>query len=157
MGRDHDKTTEFFALRRGNLIARTAHERGLRPILAGCSQAVARLGAELGLEYRIFNLEDRAALDRALEEVVAVLHCAGPFVRTSGLMVAACLRTGTHYLDITGEVAVFEAAMARTSRRSGRSHAHAGGGCDVVPTDCLAAYLAAQLPRRIASFWRCRF
>ncbi|AGY59078.1 saccharopine dehydrogenase family protein [Gloeobacter kilaueensis] len=131
----------------GGLIARKATEGGLRPVLAGRSQAVARLGAELGLEYRIFNLEDRAALDRALEEVVAVLHCAGPFVRTSGLMVAACLRTGTHYLDITGEVAVFEAAMARheQAQRAGVM-LMPGVGCDVVPTDCLAAYLAAQLP-----------
>jgi short subunit dehydrogenase-like uncharacterized protein len=63
----------------------------------------------LGLEYKAFALEDAAAVDAALLDVAAVLHCAGPFSRTSKPMVEACLRTQTHYLDITGEVSVFEA------------------------------------------------
>jgi short subunit dehydrogenase-like uncharacterized protein len=45
-----------------------------------------------------------------------VLHCAGPFSRTSRPMADACLRTRTHYLDVTGEVEVFEALAARDPR-----------------------------------------
>ena len=43
----------------GELIARFAVKRGLRPILAARnSQKVAPLATELGLEYRAFALDD---------------------------------------------------------------------------------------------------
>jgi short subunit dehydrogenase-like uncharacterized protein len=132
----------------GKLIAHLSAERGLRPLLAGRDRAsVEQLARELNLEYRVFSLDDAAALDAALSEVPAVLHCAGPFSRTSGPMAAACLRTKTHYLDITGEAAVIETLAARDQE------AKAQGvmllpcvGFDVVPTDCLAAHLKGRLP-----------
>src|SRR5690606_5088937 len=76
-----------------------------------------------------------------------VLHCAGPFGETSRPMLKACLRAGAHYLDITGEIAVFEAVMARDPeiRRAGVA-AIPGVGFDVVPTDGLAALLGQALP-----------
>ncbi|HEY4492216.1 MAG TPA: saccharopine dehydrogenase NADP-binding domain-containing protein, partial [Acidobacteriota bacterium] len=78
----------------GQLIAEQAVKEGLRPILAGRDQARLRLQAEkLGLEYRAFSLDDRTALDSALKEVDAVLHCAGPFGFTFRQMAEACLRT----------------------------------------------------------------
>ena len=98
----------------GKLIARLSKERGLRPILAGRDQkAIEQLAAEHGLEQRVFALDDSAALDAALREVSVVLHCAGPFSRTSQPMVDACMRTKTHYLDITGEATVIETLAAR--------------------------------------------
>ena len=42
-----------------------------------------------------------------------MLHIAGPFSATSKPMADACLRTSTHYLDITGEIDVFEALARR--------------------------------------------
>src|SRR4051812_38155705 len=98
----------------GKLIARLAKERGLSPILAGRDQAsIEGLAKELGFEYRIFSLDDAPTLDAALGEVAVVLHCAGPFSRTSKPMADACLRTKTHYLDITGEASVIESLAAR--------------------------------------------
>ncbi|HEY8377763.1 MAG TPA: saccharopine dehydrogenase NADP-binding domain-containing protein, partial [Nannocystis sp.] len=98
----------------GELIARQAHSEGLRPILAGRDPgAVGRIADELGLPWRSFALDDPAALDRGLDGAALVLHAAGPFSRTSAPMLAACLRKGAHYLDITGEIAVFEACRAR--------------------------------------------
>lgn len=129
-------------------------QRGLRPILAGRnSEKVALLSAELGLEHRAFTLDDEAAVDSALIDVAAVLHCAGPFSQTSKPMVAGCLRTKTHYLDITGEVAVFEAIAARDAEaKAAGVMLLPGVGFDVVPSDCLAAHLKARLPsaRRLA-------
>lgn len=132
----------------GALIARLAVQRGLRPILAGRnSEKVAPLSAELGLEYRAFTLDDDAAVDSALADVAVVLHCAGPFSQTSKPMVAGCLRTKTHYLDITGEVAVFEAIAARDAEaKAAGVMLLPGVGFDVVPSDCLAAHLKARLP-----------
>lgn len=132
----------------GTLIAKLAVERGLLPILAGRTpEKIEPLSAELGLEYRAFSLDDDAAMDAALADVAAVLHCAGPFSQTSKPMVAGCLRTKTHYLDITGEVAVFEAIAALdASSKAAGVMLLPGVGFDVVPSDCLAAHLKARLP-----------
>src|SRR5262245_26703699 len=98
----------------GTLAARHAKDRGHRPILAGRhSDAVGRLARELGLESRVFDLADRAAVARSLDGVAAVLHCAGPFSATSRPMLDGCVVSRTHYLDITGEIAVFEEINSR--------------------------------------------
>ncbi len=132
----------------GALIARLAVARGLRPILAGRSRAaLAAVAAPLGLEERVFALEDVAALDAGLADAQLVLHCAGPFAHTAQLMADACFRTHTHYLDITGEIAVFEALAARDAEaRAAGIMVLPGAGFDVVPSDCLAAHLKRRLP-----------
>jgi short subunit dehydrogenase-like uncharacterized protein len=132
----------------GSLIARLAVQLGLRPTLAGRDKnKLAAQAAELGLDHRAFSLEDSAALDAALADVPVLLHCAGPFSRTSAPAVAGCLRTKTHYLDITGEIAVFEAAAARDAEALAASVMLLPGvGFDVVPSDCLAAHLKRRLP-----------
>lgn len=62
-------------------------------------------------------------------------------------MVESCLRTRTHYLDITGEIAVFEALAAQDGEaKAAGIMLLPGAGFDVVPSDCLAAHLKARLP-----------
>ena len=132
----------------GELAAREAVARGLRPVLAGRNaETVGALARELGLEHRAFALDDAGALVRGIDGMAAVLHCAGPFVRTSRAMVAACLAARVHYLDITGEIAVFEKVLARgeEAREAGVALLP-GVGFDVVPSDCLAARLGEALP-----------
>ena len=132
----------------GELIAREAARRGLKPILSGRSQnKVEPLAKELNLTCRTFSLEDKKSLEYTLKEVDFVIHCAGPFSLTSKLMVEACLRTGKHYLDITGEIAVFE-AMARRGEQAKEAGMMImpGVGFDVVPSDCLALHLKNRLP-----------
>jgi saccharopine dehydrogenase (NAD+, L-lysine-forming) len=98
----------------GELAARLARGLGHRPVLAGRSaDSVCALSEELGLERRLFTLAEPERIDEALAGMSLVLHCAGPFSRTSKPMADACLRTRTHYLDVTGEVDVFEALAAR--------------------------------------------
>ena len=127
----------------GELIAREAVRRGHKPVLAGRNaEKLAPLANELGLEARAFSLDAPR-----LNGVDAVLHCAGPFVHTSAPMVQACLDAGVHYLDITGEIPVFEAIMAMNDAAVRRGVTLIPGvGFDVVPTDCLSAMLAARLP-----------
>jgi len=61
-------------------------------------------------------------------------------------MADGCLRGGVHYLDITGEIAVFEALAARDAEAKARGITLLPGvGFDVVPSDCLAAHLARRL------------
>lgn len=132
----------------GRLIAEASVRRGWEPTLAGRDEArLHPLADELGRPYRTFDLTDAAALDAALAEVSCVLHCAGPFAYTAAPMVEGCLRTETHYLDITGEIEVYEmlAALDAPAQAAGVMLLP-GVGFDVVPTDCLAAHLHAQLP-----------
>jgi short subunit dehydrogenase-like uncharacterized protein len=132
----------------GELIAREAITRGLRPMLGGRNaSALAALAQELKLEYRVFDLETPTAIEDGIRGMTAVLHCAGPFAHTSRPMADACLRTGVHYLDITGEVAVFESLAARTGEASAAGVMLLPGvGFDVMPSDCLAAHLRRRLP-----------
>src|ERR1700730_6262083 len=132
----------------GKLTARTAKEKGLKPILAGRNEAKLKAIAEpLGFQSRAFDLSERTKLDAALAEVDAVLHIAGLFSSTSKPMADACLRTGTHYLDITGEIDVFEALAARDAEaRQAGIMLLPGVGFDVVPSDCLAVHLKEKLP-----------
>lgn len=132
----------------GSLIAREAVQRGLQPVLAGRNAAeIAALAAELKLAHRTFALDDSAAVDEALGQVSVVLHCAGPFRHTYKPMVESCLRTRTHYLDITGEIEVFEAIARRDEEAKAKNvMLLPGAGFDVVPSDCLAAHLKQQLP-----------
>jgi Saccharopine dehydrogenase NADP binding domain len=98
----------------GSLIAAEAARRGMRPILAGRNaDKLAALADKLGLEHRVFGLDEPVAVDTGLHGVSLVLHCAGPFSKTSNPVADACLRMKVHYLDITGEEAVFEALAAR--------------------------------------------
>lgn len=132
----------------GELIARKAVEDGHRPYLAGRDQAKVRpLAEELNLPWRVFDLSKPEAVIAGLEDMSLVLHCAGPFSATSAPMVDACIANSTHYLDITGEIAVFEAIQAR-DKEAQRANCVLlpGVGFDVVPSDCLAATLAQSLP-----------
>jgi len=62
-------------------------------------------------------------------------------------MADACIRTGVHYLDLTGEIPVLSALAARdTEARIRGVMLLPAVGFDVVPTDCLAAHLKNRLP-----------
>lgn len=132
----------------GRLIVAEAVARGLRPVLAGRSRDAVRAQAEaLGLEWRAAAIDDAPGLDAALAGATVVLHCAGPFAHTWRAMSDACLRARAHYLDITGEVAVFEGLARRDAEaRNAGIMLLPGSGFDVVPSDCLAAHLARRLP-----------
>ncbi|CAN5641200.1 saccharopine dehydrogenase NADP-binding domain-containing protein [soil metagenome] len=132
----------------GRLIARLAAEHDIRPVLAGRdADALQAMSDELALEHRVFELSRNADVDGGLDGIDVVLHCAGPFIHTFRAMADACLRRGTHYVDITGEIDVFEALASRADEaRDAGVMLLPGAGFDVVPSDCLAAYLAARLP-----------
>lgn len=132
----------------GELTARAAAAAGLKPILAGRSRAALEsLARELGLECRVVSLESVADLARSLEGVSLVLNCAGPFSATARPMLTACLAARAHYLDITGEISVFElAASLDAAARAAGVVLCPGVGFDVVPTDCVALALAEALP-----------
>src|SRR5271170_2808124 len=87
----------------GTLIARHAHERGHRPLLAGRNAtAITALAEHLDLPRRAL----------ALDDVDLVLNAAGPFLHTAAPLAEACLAAGVHYVDIGNELQVFRALYA---------------------------------------------
>lgn len=132
----------------GELTARNAVKQGLHPILAGRNKAaVEEVAGRLDLEARSFSLDDPAAIDVGLKDVDAVLHMAGPFTETFRQMAEACLRTKTHYLDITGEPDVYLGLQKLDAQAKEAGVMFLPGiGFDVVPTDCLALHLKNRLP-----------
>jgi short subunit dehydrogenase-like uncharacterized protein len=132
----------------GALVARRAVERGLAPVLAGRdAERLVRLARELGCDWRAFPLGDPEALRRGIRGAGALVHCAGPFVHSARAVAEACIDERVQYLDLTGEIPVFEAllSLGDAARRAGVMLLP-GAGFDVVPTDCLAAHLARRLP-----------
>jgi short subunit dehydrogenase-like uncharacterized protein len=132
----------------GRLVAKLAHTYQLHPILAGRNGTATRqLADELGLPFKVFKLEDTVQLTAALSDVKLVLHAAGPFQLTAHPMIAACLATNTHYIDITGEIPVFEMAHGfDTAAKAASIMIMPGVGIDVVPTDCMALSLKKKMP-----------
>ncbi len=132
----------------GKLIAGEARAGQASVVLGGRNpNKLKAVAAPLDLPWRAFDLADRTRLDAALKDVAVVLCCAGPFSATARPMADACLRSGAHYLDITGEIDVFESLAARDAeaKRAGVTLLP-GVGFDVVPSDCLAAHLKRRLP-----------
>lgn len=132
----------------GKLIAENASAWQVEPILAGRNpEKVKAIAKRTGFDYRVFSLDERKKLDNALQKVDVVVHAAGPFSATAVPMVNACLRTKTHYLDITGEIDVFENLAKRDEEaKAAGIMTLPGVGFDVVPSDCLAAHVAGRLP-----------
>lgn len=131
----------------GQLVTHYAKRMGHSPILAG--RHAAKLDAfaqQVDLSSRCFPLEHEALLQH-LKDIDLVVHCAGPFEDTALPMALACLETGTHYLDITGEVDVFERLyQLREQATQAGIVLCPGVGFDIVPTDCIAARLKSQMP-----------
>jgi short subunit dehydrogenase-like uncharacterized protein len=134
------------------LIIKLAREEGANPILAGRSiEKISSIARKFDLPARAFSLDDPNEIAKNLAGVAVVLNCAGPFSRTAKRMAVACIKARAHYLDITGEIAVFEtlAAMGAEAEAAGVM-LMPGTGFDVVPSDCLAAHLKRRLPDAIS-------
>ncbi|QYJ99240.1 saccharopine dehydrogenase NADP-binding domain-containing protein [Shewanella alkalitolerans] len=129
----------------GEMMVHEAVSRGLQPIIAGRSKAkLAPLAKQYCLESRVFDTVD---IGENLKDVDVLLNCAGPFMATAPSMVEACLQHQIHYIDITGEIPVFQYCHTQDQRAKAAGVLMCpGAGFDIVPTDCLAASLKERLP-----------
>lgn len=132
----------------GKLVCQRLVEEGVEPVLAGRRDTpLASQAGELGLEYVSLGLEDVEEIKTVLSGVDTLLNCAGPFINTYEPLLNACLETGTHYIDITGEIEVFEGISSYSDKAENVGvMLLPGAGFDVVPSDCLALHLKERLP-----------
>jgi len=133
------------------LIIEEAIAKGHRPVIAGRNaEAVSEIAQRFKLDYRVFSLDDPATIIESIREFKLVLNCAGPFKFTATSMQNACLEAQCDYLDITGELAVFEQTLSLDARAKQQQIKMVSGvGFDVVPADSLASYVIKQVPDAI--------
>jgi short subunit dehydrogenase-like uncharacterized protein len=125
------------------------HAPGLRWAVAGRSAArLEALHAEFAAPSPgivVADADDAAALDALAAKTRVVLSTAGPFARFGSELVAACVRHGTHYVDITGETPWVRQMIDRHHDAAASSGTRIVPGCgfDSVPSD-LGAWLVAR-------------
>ncbi|WMS88300.1 saccharopine dehydrogenase family protein [Pleionea litopenaei] len=132
----------------GQLIVDTAHKQQLQFTIAGRNAtAIEQLANHYQCPSLAFDLSNHEVLTNHLKAFDMVIHCAGPFSATAEPMMQACLASQTHYLDITGEIQVFERAQQLNQRAKDAGIVLCPGvGFDVIPTDCIASQLKEKLP-----------
>lgn len=132
----------------GRLIAAKLAGSSIDVVLGGRNgNKLLPLARELGRPCRVFGLGPGEPIDNALEDIAVVLHAGGPFKQTASPMMAACIRTRTHYLDLAGEWPIFADAMNRSTAASVAGvMLMPGVGFNLVASDCLLALAAARVP-----------
>ena len=130
---------------------KNAAGKPLRWALAGRSadkleavKAACGAGAK-NADIVVADAQDAAALGRLAQDACVVLSTAGPFALYGSELVAACVKHGTHYVDITGETQWVHGMIAQH-----HAAAEARGtriipfcGFDSVPSD-LGTWLITQ-------------
>lgn len=132
----------------GRLIAGQLRHSHCHLVIAGRTpHRVRALAEELGVAGRAVALDEVEALDEAFDDVDVVINAASPFALTAPRLIESCLRTKTHYLDITGELGVFRNAFGydEAARKRGIM-IMPGAGLGIAASDCLALHVAGLVP-----------
>jgi short subunit dehydrogenase-like uncharacterized protein len=131
----------------GRLILDEALRRGHRPLLAGRSASrLSDLASKTGLDAVAFGVESVAQALPALEGVSLVLNAAGPFFETGHPLRRLCLEARASYVDVSGEIGDFIAAMDCDAEAWERRIAIiSGAGYGVVFGEAAAARAASRL------------
>lgn len=136
----------------GRMAAAHAKESGLKLVLAGRDEApLQALATRLGVEYRVFALDNAGGVDYGLQDIAVLLNCAGPFAHTAGALMEACLRTSVHYLDIAAELESYQLAERHDlSATDAGVMLMPGSGGSVAMLGSLAARAAERVPSPVA-------
>ncbi|MFX1257394.1 MAG: saccharopine dehydrogenase family protein [Promethearchaeota archaeon] len=132
----------------GKLITREAINQGVVPVLAGRSaDKLTPLAKRLNLDYLVFDLKNENTILKNFKDFDLIFNAAGPFKYTSAPIIKACLKTGTNYVDITGEVSIFEQNFKFDQKAKDKEIVIISGvGFDVVPSDCMAKHVSEKIP-----------
>lgn len=137
----------------GRMAAEHAKVAGVPLVLAGRSEAaLSKLSADLGVEYRVFGLEDAATIGSGLASISVILNCAGPFMRTADALMRASIHNGIHYLDTAAELDSYRLAEGlHDQAKAAGVMLMPGGGGSVAMLGSLAGHGAARVanPRKV--------
>jgi short subunit dehydrogenase-like uncharacterized protein len=137
----------------GRMVAEHAKAAGTPVILGGRSEKpLAELASKLGVEYRVFALDDDALIDRSLTDVDVIVNAAGPFMRTAKILIGAAIRNGVHYIDTAAELDSYRLAETLDAEATAAGvMLLPGGGGSVAMLGSLAGHAVARVqnPRKI--------
>jgi short subunit dehydrogenase-like uncharacterized protein len=133
----------------GRMVSTNARAHGLDFVIAGRPQNESKLAVlanELGVEYRLFAVDDVAGVPSALGDIRVLLNCAGPFLRTAEPLMHACIAAGVHYLDIAAELDSYRLAQALDGEaRAASVMLLPGSGGSVAMLGSLASHAAKRV------------
>ncbi len=131
----------------GEWLAKQAVAQQMNPIIAGRDALkTKRLAIKLGLEFRTFSIEDDKTIEANLKDIDLLYNLAGPYCKSAPTLVEACLRTKTHYMDLTGDLEIYDFlySLDRVAKESGIL-IMPGVGFNIIATECVAAHTAQKL------------
>ncbi|KAH8127505.1 hypothetical protein FP744_10003357 [Trichoderma asperellum] len=136
----------------GRLASEFAKSLGLQFIVAGRSESKLKaLAACLGVEYRIFTVNDSKLVDASLQGVRVLLNCSGPFLHTAKPLIEACIRNGVHYLDIAAELDSYELSEQKHEEaKKANIMLLPGCGGSVAMLGCLADFMVEHVANPIS-------
>ncbi len=123
---------------------------GIRWAIAGRDRTkLGRLDA--GVPAMVADSQDQLSIDAFVRRAGIVLSTAGPFKLYSDAVVDACVRFGTHYVDISGETLWMRSLIDRYHERAAANGTRVIPGCgfDSVPSDLGATWIARQIGNAI--------
>ncbi|PWY86398.1 NAD(P)-binding protein [Aspergillus sclerotioniger CBS 115572] len=137
----------------GRMASEQAIRIGLDFAIAGrTEQKLKKLASQLQVPYHIFDVNQSTVIDQTLKNAYVLLNCAGPYRHTARPLMEACIRTGTHYLDISAEITSYQQAqeLDETAKEAGIMLLPGCGG-SVAMLDCLASHALDRVrnPKRI--------
>ena len=114
-----------------------------------------KTGCDASVPIFIAEASDRAAIKSFVERTKVVVSCGGPFQKYSDVLVGVCAETGTHYVDITGELAWVRSVSDRFDDLAKSSGSVICNMCgfDSIPFDLLTLYGVNRLRERAG--WKC--
>jgi len=88
-------------------------------------------------ECLVCDVSDDSSLDQMAAQTRLVLNCVGPYRFSGEQMVASCLRTRTHHIDISGEPQFLERMQLKYHAEAEEKGVYIVGACgfDSVPSD----------------------
>ena len=132
----------------GRLVAAELARRGVEHRLGGRSEE--RLAAVPSpAERHVVDITSAASLDGFLDGADVLVTCVGPFTAHGMPVVEAAVRTGTTYIDSTGEFGFMSEVYARF--RDAASAVVPACGFDYIPGDLAAAVAVEELGGSAAS------
>jgi len=151
----------------GQLVARYFAEvvsvrvPGLRWALVGrdasklrqLSESLASLCGGRAPDCLVASATAQNEVDRVVEQSHVVLSTAGPFARIGLTLVDACVRLGTHYVDINGEPGWHREMIERydAAARANGVVLIPSSGFDSIPSDMACQWMAERVVARFGT------
>ncbi|MEM8905032.1 MAG: saccharopine dehydrogenase NADP-binding domain-containing protein [Actinomycetota bacterium] len=135
-------------------VSHRARELGVSWAAAGrdrgrVTEALSAVGAEPD-EVLVVDVDEPDTVEAMVQAARVVINLVGPYARYGGPVYAACARTGTHQLDLTGETDWLRTMIDRHDETAAVSGAKIVASCgfEALPFELAAHHAAAHAHRR---------